>query len=206
MSRVEYPHLFLASRLIELPLGVFAIAISTVLFPELAKAATESDRKNFMGYFFRGFRMTLAVTLPAAVGLALLADPILSVLFQWGQFGPSQVRAASEVLLISSLVLLLYAISAFMVKAHSQKQMIHPLRAALVSLLANAGFSLWLMQDHGVYGLAWANALAAFFQTSYLIAKTRDFGFFILWRKRPLFFLPILLSSLIMGGVLYLFE
>lgn len=198
-------YLFLASRLIELPLGVFAIAISTVLFPELAKAATESDRKNFMGYFFRGFRMTMAVTLPAAVGLALLADPILSVLFQWGQFGPSQVRAASEVLLISSLGLPLYAISAFMVKAfHSQKQMIHPLRAALVSLLANVGFSLWLMQDHGVYGLAWANVLAAFFQTSYLIAKTRDFGFFILWRKRPLFFLPILLSSLVMGGVLYL--
>ena len=64
-------YLFLASRLIELPLGVFAIAISTVLFPELAKAATESSPKKFMDYFFRGFRMTLAVTLPAAVGLGL---------------------------------------------------------------------------------------------------------------------------------------
>ncbi len=199
--------LFLASRLIELPLGVFAIAISTVLFPELAKAATESSSKKFMDYFFRGFRMTLAVTLPAAVGLGLLAEPILSVLFQWGQFGPTQVESASTVLLISSLGLPLYAVSAFMVKAfHSQKKMIYPLRAAFISLLSNAVLSVWLMQDHGVYGLALANVLAAFFQTIYLITKTEGFGFSTFVQKRPIFFLPILISSLLMGGCLYLVD
>jgi peptidoglycan biosynthesis protein MviN/MurJ (putative lipid II flippase) len=144
-----------------------------------------------MDYFFRGFRMTLAVTLPAAVGLGLLAEPILSVLFEWGQFGPSQVKSASTVLLISSLGLPLYAVSAFMVKAfHSQKKMIHPLRAALISLIANAVLSVWLMQDHGVYGLALANVLAALT--------------FI--QKQPLFFLPILFSSLLMGVILYLLN
>lgn len=200
-------YLFLASRLIELPLGVFAIAISTVLFPELAKAATESSPKKYMDYFFRGFRMTLAVTLPAAVGLGLLAEPILSVLFEWGQFGSTQVKSASTVLLISSLGLPLYAVSAFMVKAfHSQKKMIHPLRAALISLIANAVLSVWLMQDHGVYGLALANVLAAFIQTVYLITKTEGFVFLTFIQKQPLFFLPILFSSLLMGVILYLLN
>ena len=200
-------YLFLASRLIELPLGVFAIAISTVLFPELAKAATESSTKKFMDYFFQGFRMTLAVTLPAAVGLGLLAEPILSVFFEWGQFGPNEVKSASTMLLISSSGLPLYALSAFMVKAfHSQKKMIHPLHAALISLIANAVLSVWLMQDHGVYGLALANVLAAFVQTVYLITKTEGFVFLTFFQKQPLFFVPILFSSFLMGVILYLLN
>ena len=199
--------LFLASRLIELPLGVFAIAISTVLFPELAKAATESSPKKFMDYFFRGFRMTLVVTLPAAVGLGLLAEPILSVLFEWGQFGSSEVKSASAVLLISSIGLPLYAVSAFMVKAfHSQKKMIYPLRAAFVSLISNVVLSVWLMQNHGVYGLALANVLAAFFQTIYLIIMTEGFVLSTFVQLRPIFFLPILFSSLLMGAILYLLN
>ena len=118
-----------------------------------------------MGYFFQGVQNDPGGHSSCGSRFGSPGGSDSFSVVSMGPIRPSQVRAASEVLLISSLGLPLYAISAFMVKAfHSQKQMIHPLRAALVSLLANAGFSLWLMQDHGVYGLAWANALAAFFR------------------------------------------
>ena len=61
-------------------MGVFAIAISTVLFPQLAKAASGADKDALKTRFFDGLRITWAITLPSAVGLAILADPILSVL------------------------------------------------------------------------------------------------------------------------------
>ena len=77
-------YLFLSSRLVELPLGVFAISISTVFFPELSKSASQKDHNLFSLHLFRGLRMTSAITIPAAVGLIILAEPILSILFNWG--------------------------------------------------------------------------------------------------------------------------
>lgn len=200
-------YLFLSSRLIELPLGVFAIAVSTVLFPELAKKARVADHSQFMESFFYGLRMILIITMPAAVGLALLAEPILSVLFKWGQFGHREVMEAVPVLTVSCLGLPLYAISAFMIKAfHSQKQMVHPLRAALISLVSNLILSLLLMGEFGVIGLAFANVLAAFLQTVFLIVMTKGFGFYELFKIRPLYFLPILSSSALMAIVLVLLS
>ena len=94
-------YLFLSARLIELPLGVFAISISTVFFPVLSRAFTSGDNADFEKRFARGFRLTLGIIVPAAVGLAMLAQLILSVLFQWGKFGSGDVKIASQVLLIS---------------------------------------------------------------------------------------------------------
>ena len=88
-------YLFLSARLIELPLGVFAISISTVMFPELSKASSSHNKTLFSNYLYRGFRVTSAIILPAALGLAILAGPILSVLFKWGLFGTEDVKIAS---------------------------------------------------------------------------------------------------------------
>ena len=61
-------YLFLSARLIELPLGVFAISISTVMFPELSKASSSHNKSLFSNYLYRGFRVTSAIILPAAFG------------------------------------------------------------------------------------------------------------------------------------------
>ena len=58
-------------------------------------------------------RLTAGITIPAAVGLAILAEPILTTLFQWGEFGKEAVMDASEILLIASAGLPFYAISTF---------------------------------------------------------------------------------------------
>ena len=166
--------LFLTSRLTELPLGVFAIAISTVVFPEMTRLLGQQDESGFHRAFTKGLRLTLVITLPAAMGLVLLAEPILVTLFQWGRFGDGEVAETVPVLMLASFGLPFYAVAAFYVRGfHARKDMKTPLFAAILSLVMNVFFSLVLMQFWGVLGLAAANGLAAIFQTLFLIFRWR---------------------------------
>ena len=80
-------YLFISSRLIELPLGIFAISIATVYFPEMSKAKSLKDEKNFWEKALSGLRLTAAITIPSAVGLALLGDSILTTLLDGVNLG-----------------------------------------------------------------------------------------------------------------------
>lgn len=196
-------YLFLSARLIELPLGVFAISISTVMFPELSKASSSHNKTLFSNYLYRGFRVTSAIILPAALGLAILAGPILSVLFKWGLFGTEDVKIASEILSISAAGLPFYAFSAFLVKAfHSKQNMTLPLQAAIISMSANLIFSLILMKSFGTHGLAWANVIAAIGQFFYLFLKTEELKIGKIVKNKPLHLTSITVACL--GMVLLL--
>lgn len=197
-------YLFLSSRLVELPLGVFAIAISTVFFPEMAKTASGANRAKFLETVARGLRLTAGVTIPAAAGLAFLAAPILTALFQWGEFGAEEVEEAKIILVISSVGLPFYAISTFLVKVyHSKKNMSFPLQAAVVSMLSNLIFCLLLISDYQVQGLAWANVLAAAVQTLYLAIRSDEISIKLLSGNRPFYPYPIALSTVLMSLVLW---
>jgi len=91
-------YLFLSARLIELPLGVFAISISTVFFPELSRAFASGDDANFKQHFARGFRLTLAIILPAAVGLTaiLCACRIFGQSISFEKRNENSVRCSSS--------------------------------------------------------------------------------------------------------------
>ncbi len=206
-DRGALSYLFLSARLIELPLGVFAVSISTVFFPLLSKSFSAGNKREYEQSFARGFRLTLGILLPAAIGISLLADSILSVLFQWGKFGRGDVHAASGILLISCTALPFYGIAAYFVKAfHAQKEMRIPLRAALISFVANFVLSLYLMQDYGMYGLAWANVGSSMLQTLYLGWMLKEFkGKDFLLDKR-FSFSKIGMASLCMFALIYFLK
>jgi len=201
------PYLFLSARLIELPLGVFAIALSTVLFPELARSSGLTGGKKFENYFAQGFRLTLSVTLPAAVGLGLLAEPILSVLFEYGLFAGEDVRQAARVLMVSVIGLPFYALSAFVVKAfHARKEMKSPLFAAVASFVINLILCLSLMSEYGVMGLAWANVGAAVAQLVFLLLQFKGISLLHYLKPKPFFVHAGILSSLIMGTAIFFLQ
>ncbi len=161
--------LYLSSRLVELPLGLFAIAVSTVIFPEMANLLAKDDRSGFRTAFVKGMRITLAMTLPAAAGLVVLAEPILTALFRWGRFGTQEVEAATPILALAVLGMPFYAVAGLFVRGfHARKDMKTPLRAAIVSLVANVVLGLSLMFTWGAIGLVAANSLAAVLQSAYL--------------------------------------
>ena len=180
-------YLYMTARLVELPLGVFAIAISTILFPVLSRAASKGDKVLYQSSLFAGLRMISMLTIPSSIGLLLLGGLVISVLFEWKAFGESNVIMASEVLMIIAWTIPLYALSTFLIKSyHSQKNMKVPLRAALLSLLVNLVCSLTLMSAYGVIGLAWANLLAALAQFIFLYYKNPDLSWPSLLRNNQI--------------------
>ncbi|MCC5835945.1 MAG: murein biosynthesis integral membrane protein MurJ, partial [Opitutales bacterium] len=154
--------LYLAARLVELPLGVFAIAISTVIFPQLSRHAALRDLTGFDRLYRKGLRFIFIITLPATAGLIVLAEPVLRLLFEWGLFSAADTRAAVPVLIAAVLGMPFFAWSTFLTRAfYAFQDMRRPMRLAALSLVVNLCLSLLLMQFWGAAGLALANALSS---------------------------------------------
>jgi putative peptidoglycan lipid II flippase len=154
--------LYLSSRLVELPLGVFAIAVTTVVFPELSRLSSKGSTEAFARTFTQGLSLIFMITLPAMLGLILLAEPILGFLFQWGLFEANDVRAAVPVLIAASLGLPFFAWSTLLTRAwYARQEMRIPVILAGVNLLLNLTLGLILMQVYGAVGLALANSASS---------------------------------------------
>jgi len=147
----------------------------------------------------------LMLTLPSAIGLFLVGDLIVKVLFQWQEFTEQNAYMAYDVLKIVAWTIPLYAVSTFLVKSyHSQKNMKVPLTAATLSLLANLLLSLLLMFHFGVLGLAWANVLAALIQLFYLCVKSDVLRFNLVLSKHLSPVLMVFLATIVMFTTIYL--
>jgi putative peptidoglycan lipid II flippase len=161
--------LYLASRLMELPLGVFTIAVVTVFFPLLASAVSDKDQAGFAASFNQGSRLILAISVPAGVGLLVLAKPIIELLFNWGNFSVDDVEATLPLLAIYAIGLPFYSMATFATRGlHARKDMVTPVRIAGICLVINALAGIFFMQFAGAAGLAAANVLAAIIQSALL--------------------------------------
>ena len=164
--------LYLASRLMELPLGVFTIAVATVFFPLLAKAHSNRDETAFSAALLKGLRLVVGITIPAGIGLFVLGEPIIRLLFLWGAFEHADVLATVPLLAIYGLGLPFYSAATFATRGlHASKDMRTPVRVAAYCMLINLFFGLLLMQFWAAAGLAAANVLAAVAQ-SWLLWQT----------------------------------
>ncbi|GHB95629.1 putative lipid II flippase MurJ [Cerasicoccus arenae] len=151
-----------ANRLIELPMGMFAVAIATVIFPQMSLMVSANDREGLVESYGHGLRMTLALTAPAAVGLIALSEPILTMLFQWGRFSAGDVAMTGPLLMILAAAVPLFAMNAFMTRAfHAFKDTRTPVAYAGVTFVVNLVLSLALMIPLEAKGLALANLLAS---------------------------------------------
>lgn len=154
--------LYIASRLVELPLGVFAIAVTTVVFPELSRLSASGSESAFARTFTNGLSLIFMITLPSALGLILLAEPVLGFLFQWGLFEARDVRAATPVLMVAATGLPFFAWSTLLTRAwYARQEMRLPVLFAAVNLLLNLVLGLILMRIWGAAGLALANTLSS---------------------------------------------
>ncbi|NBB80437.1 MAG: murein biosynthesis integral membrane protein MurJ [Verrucomicrobia bacterium] len=193
--------LYLASRLMELPLGVFTIAVATVFFPLLAKARSTGDEAGFSQAFLQGMRLVTAIAVPAGVGLAVLGEPILELLFLWGAFEQADITATLPLLAIYGLGLPFYSAATYATRGlHAVKDMRTPVRVAGWCLLINLLAGLGLMRLFGAAGLAAANVLSAVVQSvclwRALARRHNSLGFFGLRRS----IMKVLLSALAMGA------
>lgn len=177
----------LATRVMEVPIGVFTVAVSTVVFPLIARYAAAGDWNQLALSYRKGVRLILVINVPAAAGLMVLATPIVQVLFQRGAFDAGDTAAMGPVLVMFALGLPFLAFTNIVLRAfYAQKDTATPVRAAAMSFVVNLGLSLALMGPFGTVGLAAASNLATVGQAAYLqwrLAQKRPgFAFHFMWR------------------------
>jgi len=156
--------LTVAFRLMQLPLGVVGVALGTVALPLLARMAATGNTQAFRSELARGMRLTFLMTIPASAGLIVLAEPIISVLYQHGRFGAHETAESAGALRFYALGLCGYAalkvlVNAFYAIDRRKTPMVVSLVAVALNLLLNWIFTLRLGWGHR--GLAFSTACVA---------------------------------------------
>ena len=135
--------LYYSDRLLEFPLGMFGVAIGTVILPHLSSRHASDDPEGFSRGLDWGFRLCVLVGVPATLGLVLCAGPLVATLFQYGQFTPADARMSALSLVTQSLAVPAFLLVKVLAPAfYSRQDTRSPVRAAVVSVLVNAASTL----------------------------------------------------------------
>lgn len=173
--------MYYADRLMELPSGVLGVALGTILLPSLAKTHAAEDPAAYSKLLDWGLRLCILLALPCALALALLAEPLVVSLFQYGNFTATDAEMTQRALLAYSLGLLGMLLVKVLAPAFYARQDIRtPVRIAMFTLLMtqvmNLLFVFVIPLAHA--GLALAIGLAACLNASLLFWKLRTRGFY----------------------------
>jgi len=167
-----------AGKLMNLPVGIFVLAVSSAIFPTLSEQAAREDKAVLGLTMNRGLKMVLLVTLPAAAGLMVLDAPIVRMLFERGAFDPLATQMTAGALFYFSAGMSAVAVNMVLTRAYYALGDVRtPLYTGLLSILVNIVASLLLIRHLGHSGLALANTVAAAFSavSMYLLLKRHLF-------------------------------
>lgn len=161
--------LYYSDRITQLPLGIFGIAIATVILPSLSRQNATHDKQQYSKTLDWGLRSVLVVGLPAALGIILLAGPILATLFNYGEFNQRDVIMARDSLIAFGIGLPAFMLVKVLASGFYAKQNIKlPVKVGVVALVANTVLVLCLIWSLKHAGLALATSLAAFLNAGLL--------------------------------------
>ena len=154
--------LFQSNLMGELVLGLFSTSLATVSLPAMSRQADAGDLPGLRGSLASALRATALMAIPASVGLAVLAKPIIALIFQGGRYSAAAVDWTASTLPYQALGLLFVATSRITVQAHyALKNYRSPALGALLGFCVNIPLSWILMQKMGTSGIALANGLAS---------------------------------------------
>ena len=195
--------LYYADRLNQLPLGIIGIGVGTALLPTMSRLIGADDPQAAIAQQNRAIELVLLLTLPAAAGLALLAGPIINLLFEHGQFTASDTRATAAALSAFALGLPAYVLIKVLTPGfHARGDTQTPVRVALAAMLVNLVGNLILIWPLGHVGIAVGTAISAWSNAAvlaWLLLRRRQFALDAPARRR----LPrFVAATLIMLAVL----
>jgi putative peptidoglycan lipid II flippase len=195
--------LYYSDRLVEFPQGMLGLALGTVILPHLAKHHVTDDPAGFSNALDWGLRLVLLTGIPATLGLVLLAEPMLSTLFQYNEFTMTDVQLAAQSLKAYAVGLLGFLMVKVLVPGFTARQdMRTPLRYGIYAMLISlAGNVLAIPLAHA--GLALATSLGAVINAGLLLYKLRQSGIYQAAPGWWLFLTRILLASTAMSAGLY---
>ena len=163
-------YLYYSDRLLEFPIGIFAVAISTVILPSLARVKAKHDEVQYVKTLDWAVRMVLLLGIPSALGLIALRYEVLRVIFMRGAFSAEHVSLSAASLLASLIGLCAIMLVRVLVQGFAALQDTKtPVRCAVTAMGANIVFNLILVWPLDYIGLALSTALAAFVNVGQLI-------------------------------------
>ncbi len=193
-----------ADRLMQLPLGVIGIAIGVVLLPELSRALKADQKSEVMALQNKSLEFALLLTLPSAVGLGLLAKPIVILLFERGAFDRIATDVTSAVLTIFVIGLPAFVISkVFTPSYYVRENMRWPMWCSAASVAANIIGSLALFPTYGVVGIAVATAISGWVNAVMLMVPLIYQKHFMIAPVTLKRIIAIIAASCVMAGILY---
>ncbi|MDE2058653.1 MAG: murein biosynthesis integral membrane protein MurJ [candidate division NC10 bacterium] len=162
--------LYYAFRLIQLPIGLFGVAIATAAFPTMARQAANRSLGEVAATVAYAIRLVLFVTLPSMVGLMVFRVQIIQLLFERGAFDRTVTLATAEVVLFYAFGLGAYVSNRILVPAfYSLQDTATPVKIGMVAVMVNIIASLLLMRPLGLAGLALATTLSSFVNLGLLL-------------------------------------
>ncbi|MBI4355181.1 MAG: murein biosynthesis integral membrane protein MurJ [Candidatus Omnitrophica bacterium] len=196
--------LFYASRLIQLPMALFGVAMAQASLPTLSAQAARKEFEAFRHTVVFGLRSVAFVTVPSAVGLAVMAHPIVTVLFQRGRFHAQDAWLTGSALAWYAVGLAAYASVKMLVNAcYALQETRAPVKSAAIAVLVNVALNVVLMRPMGLGGIALATSISSLLNAFWLVGIVerrvgllpRDELWRALWR--------ISLAAGMMGGCVW---
>ena len=205
--------LYYSDRLMEFPLGVFGIALATVILPNLSRHHASESPGRFSSTLDWSMRLTMLIALPATVGLVMLAGPLLTTIFFGGKFGALDIGMATPSLMAYSFGLTGFIFVKVLAPGYFARQDTRtPVRIGIVALATNMLLNVlivvpWLRAGWAAphTGLAIATAISAYLNAGLLCRGLHKQG---VWRPQPgwgRFLLQVGVASGVMGIMLYNF-
>lgn len=193
-----------AQRIMQLPIGVFAIAIAVAVFPTLTGHAARKERTEFKKTMSLGVRTIIFITLPSSIGLIALREPIVRLLFQQGRFTPEDTQATAYALFFYCIGLFAYSAIQLLNRVfYSLQDTRTPVTVGIFTILINIGLNFLLIRYYAHGGLAFAYSLAGIVNMAGLLWVLRKRIGSIDGRKMTYSFLKTLGVSVIMGLAVY---
>ena len=191
-----------ADRLMEFPTAMLGVALGAILMPSLAKASVNDDAAEYSGLLNWGLRLTFLLALPAAVGLAALAVPVIATLFNYGLFDTKATLASAAPLVAYSAGLLGIIVVKILTPAFYARQDFQtPVRIAVVTVVSVQLMNLVLVPMLQVTGLALSIGLGACVNALLLFVLLYKRAIYVPQPGWPLFFVKLVVAVAAMGAL-----
>jgi putative peptidoglycan lipid II flippase len=189
-----------AFRLMYLPIGIFGVSIATAALPDIARHAAAGDLRSIRTDVSRGLRMMLMLNVPATIGLMVLAEPIVALIFERRAFMVRDTVATAAALMFYAPGLIGYsAVKIASPTFYALRDSRTPVIVSLLSIGVNLGINLILIRLLGYRGLALGTAVAALFNAAVLMWLLRERLGGIEGRRMTIAFMKITVASLAMA-------
>lgn len=190
-----------ADRLMEFPTALLGVALGTILLPSLSKAQADGDQTEYSGLLDWGLRLTFLLALPAAVGMAVLAEPMIATLFHYGKFTDEAAAQSARPLIAYCAGLLgIILVKTLAPAFYAQQDIRTPVRIAIGVLIATQLMN-WLFVPYlQVAGLALSIGLGACLNAAFLYAGLRKRGIYHPAPGWTVFCAKLLVACALMAG------